>query len=318
MGVKMGWAFDCAGNEWAADSYHKGLGASPLKCKFCPASVTHNPSHSRDLDEKSILVPAYFKLLPGERHSPDCRFAVQEEVTKIVRESKDLFESIRDGEYRLRLAMIRDALIEMSSKPLQKKETQKQEQEKDHIRTTYVKAQGKLPGYINSAKRVLKLRALCDEDSEIAKHLELVFEGNTVIHWPQFYFEVTRHLEAFNTVIRNTVQHPLALHGYVGSKRIGVGKNGQSVLNLQKDRYRQDPENSENGIGVEVSVWAKDATWFSEIDKGDEIVVLGLWNATAKTSEPAKKTGRYKTFTTNRLSVSLALMAQVAKVTVRS
>ena len=136
MGVKMGWAFDCAGNEWAADSYHKGLGASPLKCKFCPASVTHNPSHSRDLDEKSILVPAYFKLLPGERHSPDCRFAVQEEVTKIVRESKDLFESIRDGEYRLRLAMIRDALIEMSSTPLQKKEPQKHEQEKEHIRTT--------------------------------------------------------------------------------------------------------------------------------------------------------------------------------------
>jgi hypothetical protein len=289
MGVKMGWAFDSTGYEWAADLYHKGLGTPPLRCKFCPAAVTHNPFHSRDLDEKSILVPAYFKLLSGERHSPGCTFAVQEEVTKIVRESKDLFESIRDGEYRLRLAMIKDALVEMSSKPPQKNGGQNEAQEKDRVRTTYVKASGKLPGYINSAKRVLKLRALCDDDSEIAKHLELVFEGNTVIHWPQFYFEATRHLEAFNTIVRNTVQHPIALHGYVGSKRIGVGKNGQSVLNLQKDRYQQDPQNSENGIGVEVSVWAKDATWYSGIDEGDEIVVLGLWNATKKTPEPAKK-----------------------------
>jgi len=312
----MGVALDSTGHEWSAASYHKGLGKPPLKCKFCPASVTHNPSHSRDLDEKSILVPAYFKLLPGERHSPNCTFAVQEEVTKIVRESKDLFESIRDGEYRLRLAMIKEALIEMSSKRLQN-ESQKQGQEKDRVRTTYIKATGKLPGYINSAKRVLKLRALCDDDSEIAKHLELVFEGNTVIHWPQFYFEATRHLEAFNNIIRNTVQYPIALHGYVSSKRIDVGKNGDSVLNLQKDRYQQDPENSENGIGVEVSVWAKDATWFSGINEGDEILTLGLWNATAKMPETAKKSGRYKTFTTNKLNISLVLMAQVARIPTR-
>ena len=314
MGVKMGWAFDSTSHEWAADSYHKGLGNPPLKCKFCPAAVTHNPSHSRDLDEKSILVPAYFKLLPGERHSSDCRFAVQEEVMKIVRESKDLFESIRDGEYRLRLAMIKDALIEISSKPRPKTEIQKHEQEKEKVRTNYVKAVGKLPGYINSAKRVLKLRALCDDDSEIAKHLELVFEGNTVIHWNQFYFEVTRHLEAFNTVIRNTVQHPIALQGYVASKRIGVGKNGQSVLNLQKDRYQQDLENPENGIGVEVSIWTTDATWFSEFEKGDEIVVLGLWSAALRPPEAAKKICRYKRFKTNKLSVNLVLMAQVVKV----
>jgi len=316
MGVKMGFAFDSTGHKWAAHTYHKGLGTDPLKCEFCPALVTHNPSHTRDLDEKSILVPAYFKLLAGERHSPDCTFAVQEEVTKIVRESKDLFESIRDGEYRLRLAMIKDTLIKMSFKPLQD-EGQKQGQEKDRVQTTYVKAAGKLPGYINSAKRVLKLRALCDDDTEISKHLELVFEGNTVIHWPQFYFEATRHLEAFNTIVRNTIQHPIALHGYVDSKRIGVGRNGASVLNLQKDRYQQDTENAENGIGVEVSVWAKDATWFSEIDEGDEIVVLGLWNAARRTPTIAKKNGRYKTFTTNKLSVSLVLTAQVAKVPTR-
>lgn len=316
MGVKMGEAFDSSGHEWTADLYHKGLGIPPLKCKFCPASVTHNPSHSRDLDEKSVLVPAYFKLLPGERHSSGCTFAVQQEVTAILRESRDLFESIRDGQYRLRLAMIKDALLGISPKTIQK-ESEKPGQEKGRVRTTYVKASGKLPGYINSAKRVLKLRALCDDDAEIAKHLELVFEGNAVIHWPQFYFEATRHIEAFNTIVRNTVQHPIALHGYVDSKRIGVGKNGESVLNFQKDKYQQDPQNSENGIGVEISLWAKDSTWFSKIDEGDEIVVLGLWSATRKAPIAAKRPGRYKAFATNKLSVSLVLMAQVAKISTR-
>lgn len=317
MGVKMGWALDSSRREWAADLYQKGRGSPPLKCKFCPASVTHNPSHSRDLDEKSILVPAYFKLLPGERHASDCTFAVQEEVKKIVRESKDIFESIRDGEYRLRLAMVKEALVKVTAKPHCKDDDRQQEDQNGRIRTTYEKASGKLPGYINSAKRVLKLRALCEDDSEIAKHLELVFEGNSVVHWPRFYFEATRQLEALNTVIQNTVQYPMALHGYVGSKRIGVGKKGQSVLNLQKARYQQDPQNSENGIGAEVSIWAQDAAWFSGIEEGDEVVVLGLWNATRKLPVTAKKIGRYKTFTTHRLSVNLVLAAQLAKVPLR-
>lgn len=318
MGVKMGFAMDKAGTEWTANAYQKGMGVPPLKCKFCPALVAHNPSHSRDLDEKSILVPAYFKLLPGGSHAHDCAFAVKEEVVKIVKQSKDLFESIRDGEYRLRLAMIKEAFAGLPSSKAQDEGRGKGAAEPgNRTGTTYIKGAGKLPGYINSAKRVLQLRALCEDDSEIAKHIELVFEGNTVVHWPQFYFETSRHYEAFNTIARNTVQHPIALHGYVSSKRVGVGKSGQSVLNLLKDRYQPDQSNPENGIGVEVSVWSKDAGWFAGIEEGDEIVVLGLWSAAARLPEPAKKNGRYSTYTTNRLSVNLVLMAQMIKLPTR-
>jgi hypothetical protein len=316
MGVKMGVALDSDGQEWDANSYQKGLGTLPLKCKFCSALITHNPTHTRDLDEKSILVHAYFKLLSGEHHAGDCRFAVREEVAKIVRESKDLFECIRDGEYRLRLAMIKDALVGISSMSTQNGKDG-QGIAGDGAGNVYVKSSSKLPGYINSAKKVLQLRALCDDDTEIAAHLELVFEGNTVVHWAQFYFETARHFEAFNTIARNTVQHPIALHGYVNTKRIGVGKNGSSVLNLQKGLYQEDLGDPENGINAEVSIWSNDAAWLAEFEPGDEILVLGLWNTSSKVTELAEKKGRYKSFTTKRLSVNLVLMAQMAKVSKR-
>jgi len=106
------------------------------------------------------------------------------------------------------------------------------------------------------------LRALCDSDDEIAAHLELVFEGSTVVPWSQFYFETECHLDAYRNLARNTVQHPIALHGTVKSKRPVAGKNGPTnVLNLAKPKYVADTDNPEMGIGVEASVWCEEADW---------------------------------------------------------
>jgi len=41
-------------------------------------------------------------------------------------------------------------------------------------------------------------------------------------------------------------------------------------------KFRPDPENPENGIGVEVSIWSPQSEWFKGIQDGDEVVVLGM------------------------------------------
>jgi hypothetical protein len=310
MGVKMDEAVDSAGREWFADAYRKGMGTPPLKCKFCPAAVTHTPSYSQARDDKPVLVSAFFKLMPNSRHGYNCKFAVREKLDIIARESEGLLETIRDGGYRLRLVMIKEALAAESSKRARGGGGPAERTGK-----TYSKAADKLPGYINSARKVLQLRALCDDDAEIAEHLELVFTDDMVVRWSQFYVETERHLDAYHAIVGNAIQYPIALHGHVKKKRLNTGKTGRShVLNLQKDRNRQNPDDAENGISVEVSVWSEDAGWFDGIEEGDEVVVLGLWKANAGTPTVPDTAGRYKTFTTHKLRLNLVLMAQVAKV----
>lgn len=307
----MGVATDSAGAEWHADTYTKGKGREPLKCKYCSAHVTHHSAHVREYEDKSILVPAYFRLLPNGRHAYGCRHAVEQEIKTIAKESEDIFESVRDGQYRLRLMMIKEALDGAGSKP--KSNSNKGQLGK--VSKVYEHSRNKLPAYINSAKRVLQLRALCDGNDEIAEHLELVFEGNTVVPWPQFYFETEHHLDAYHAILHNTVQHPIAIHGTVKSKKPVDGKYGPTnVLNLIKPRYLTNPDDPDNGIGIEVSIWAKNADWFNGLEENTEVVILGLWKAKPGISSPAQKVGKFKTFTTHKLNTTLMLMAQIARI----
>lgn len=312
MGIKMKAAMDSAGAEWDAEHYAKGKGKEPLRCVHCPVQVTYQSAHTRERDDKPILVPAYFRLLPGGHHDEGCKHAVSGTIKTIASESNDLIESIRNGRYRLRLVMIRDALAELSKKP-----AKLGSESGAHAGKTYERSRSNLPAYINSAKRVLKLRTLCDANDEMEAHLELVFEGNTVVPWSQFYFETERHLDAYHTLARNTVQHPIALHGTVKLKRTVKIKNGISnVLNLAKPRYIADADNPETGVGVEASIWCNNAEWFADLNEGDQVVVLGMWKGKKGEQLDSSKPDqyRYKSFVTHKLSVWPVLLAQIARV----
>jgi hypothetical protein len=181
----------------------------------------------------------------------------------------------------------------------------------------YRRASGSLPAYVNSAKKVLRLRAACDDDNNIAQHLELVFEGDTVVPWPSFYYETERYMEAYRAVSLQTVKHPVALHGVVKSKRNPViDGRPATVINLYIPKYVADANDATHGIGVEASIWSDDADWFEHIEEDTEVVVLGMWNARVGKRWPAKEPGTYRflEFTTHKLNLTLTLKAQIAKV----
>lgn len=299
-----------AGREWHAETYVKGQGLEPLRCERCPTPVTHQAAHTRERDDRSIYVPAYFRLLPDGMHASNCKYAVAEGVKTIAKESKDLLESLSDGRYRLRLVMVKEALSNSRSAGSGKVSSTGS--------TSNPKARAassnKLAEYISSAKRVLQLRALCDDDKEIAENLELVFEGNTIVTWPDFYVETERHHEAYIAVLQNSTQHPIALHGTVKSKRTFA--TGKSVINLVKQRNAPDPEDATHGIGLEVSVWSNNSKWLDGIAEDYDVVILGLWKASPGESELSKdhEKYRYKRFTTHKLSVNLVLGSQITKV----
>ncbi len=313
MGIKMSTAIDADGQEWQAENYAKGKGREPLHCKHCPTGVTHQSAYSCERHNKSIKVPAYFRLLKDGEHAENCPHAVEHNVKKLVTPSEGLIESLRNGKYRLRLMMIAEAL-ETARKP-------KSPGGGGTTRpggTVYKRKSGNLPAYINSAKKVLSLRAACDDDESIARYLELVFEGNTVVPWSSFYFEAERYMEAFRAVSLQTVKHPMALHGIVKSKRSPiVDGRPTNVINLHIPKYVDDAADAMHGISVEPSIWTDNADWFEGIEEDSEVVVLGLWRTKPGKREPASEPGKYRfsEFTKHKLSLTLSLKAQIAEVT---
>ncbi|WP_231992679.1 hypothetical protein ACTACM_25320 [Pseudomonas fragariae (ex Marin et al. 2024)] len=309
MGIKMSSASDQNKQEWEADTYQKGMGAEPLQCMHCATPVAHNPPHTREMHDKSVFVQGYFRLLPKGAHGANCPFGVDEEITKIAKTSEGLIESLQKDRYQMRLVMIKEAL-EGAGTP---KKTDGGT--RANAGRTYTHNPGLLPAYINSANRALKLRTLCASNQDIEQHLELVFEGNVKVAWNQFYFESEQHMSCFHVVSQNTVQHPIAIHGQVNSVRCGLkGDPSKNVINLQMSKFRPNPDDPENGVGVEVSIWSPQTDWFKGIQDGDEVVVLGMWKPATASPAPAQRQGRYKTFTKRRLSLNMVLKAQITKV----
>jgi hypothetical protein len=183
VGIKMATALDALGEEWQAEHYSKGKGAEPLRCVHCPTAVTHQSAYTCERHNKSIQVPAYFRLLKDGEHADDCPHAIEGKIKKLVTPSEGVIEALRKGKYRLRLMMVAEALKAMQP-PTPRRNASGP---RDGGGTVYRRTPGSLHAYINSAKKVLLLRAACDDDSNIEQYLELVFEGNTVVPWTSFY-----------------------------------------------------------------------------------------------------------------------------------
>lgn len=65
-------------------------------------------------------------------------------------------------------------------------------------------------------------------------------------------------------------------------------------------------------MNVEVSVWAKDATWFGKVDKGDEVIILALWRSNqGDVSEVPDKA--FKKYRTDKISTTLVVASQLIK-----
>lgn len=309
-GIKMTHAYDKKGVKWAADTYAKGMGTAPLKCERCDATVIHVNSFTRDCYDNPSKVRAFFRLQANGAHGPSCRFGVDKQIVELASTSDGLVESVQKNRFRMRLVAVTEELKATAKRP---KENDGGERTPTASRT-YTPSSNRLSSYINTAQRVLRLRAMCDEDADIEEHLELVFAGNTV-GWNQFYFEHARQMEAHYAVSKSSTQYPIAIHGRVGKIKRGVKDDPTlNVMNLERLKVTQDPNEPTNGISLEVGVWAAKASWFDGLSENDEVIIFGLWKAPPPAQSKATKAGFFKTFTNRRLTLTLALKSQIAKV----
>lgn len=176
--------------------------------------------------------------------------------------------------YELRLLAVRKALEQLRDLVEQKKHPKSSTApaSKDKI---YLEAETRLGAYINSAARVLKVRAICEENAEIEAALQLVFDG-VRLPWSDFYFEDSEYFRCFCQVRDATVQVPIAIRGAVKSIKTINGKTEQyTVLDLVRPfRNGDQPHSCEAAC---ISVWSADLSAFDQYMPEQEIIAFGLW-----------------------------------------
>jgi hypothetical protein len=240
------------------------------------------------------LVGAYFRLKGGQlEHNETCQYNVHRQITVIARESEgDIFAALQGNRYELRLLAVSKALVQLQEIAMQSKYPSQGTfaSKKNKI---YVDAgqSERLGAYINSARRVLEVRAACEEHAEIEEVLQLVFDG-TRLSWREFYFE-DKNDDYFrcHRQVSESPSIPIAIHGRIKEKREVKGsKNSLTVLNLFCPTRSTDyPAVLDKAC---FSVWSSDLDEFRTYSEGQDIVAFGLWKSHGIKEQRDKKSDR--------------------------
>lgn len=249
----------------------------PLQCEYCNAQVSFVNGFTRTVGDDIVAVEPFFRLNKGQIHSDSCNHNVHGQVAIIARESDgDVLAAIQGNRYELRLLAIKKTLEQLRS------DVMRQKVDQDRLGATsekvYVEAEGRLGAYINSAKRVLKVRAVCEENAEIENFLVLAFDGVRV-PWADFYFDDADLFRCHAQVLRATVPIPVAVYGVVKLIKQVKGRTGDFVV-LELMRPTRVPAG--DGKVREVacaSIWSPDLTSFDEYKSGQKIIAFGMWES---------------------------------------
>ena len=281
----------------------------PLRCEHCEATVSFVGAYPRNVGDDIIVVDPFFRLNPGQRHSEGCRYNVHGQVKIIASTSEsDVIAAIQSNRYELRLLAVRKALVELHEQA-RKKRTFDSGDRATPDDKVYVDGGKKLGAYINSAKRVLQVRAACEAHSEIEEVLQLVFEGVRV-HWRDFYFEDDGYFACFHQVADATVAVPIAVRGTV--KRVGVVKDSFAVLDLVRPSRRTDRADVLDMACL--SIWSPDLDAFKPYAPGQDILAFGLWQSGGvKESENKKANSPIRLFRNHELRLWPVTASQVCR-----
>ena len=250
---------------------------NPLCCEFCDALVGFVNGYPREVGEKIIFVNPFFRLKKGYIHSSECQYNIKGQIKIIVRESEgDILAYLESGRFELRLLAVKKAIKELqeiaNKKIADSNESISHAKEKE-----YVRSKTKLNSYINDAQRVLKVRAFCEDNTEIENVLELVFDG-VRLSWCDFYYEDEDYFRCFSYVSKASISVPVAVKGVVKSINVVKGKaNDFSVINLVGPYRKTGLEGVLDAANL--SIWSPDLNAFKSYETDDEILAFGVWQA---------------------------------------
>jgi hypothetical protein len=275
LAAKMSVAATVGGREVSADSIGILFDTPSLRCLYCGAPVGYVPRHTRESRGKMYSVKGYFRLQPKAVHDKQCMFAVDEQLKIIARRSLGLLQALEGEQYRFRLVAIEEI------RDLEASRTRSAAFHNTNYAGMGSTSFGNdsrrfLSAYINSATRVIQLRALCPNHSVLRDRLELVFNGMSV-RWEDSYYEPDRFIEAYQWLRLNTVSFPIALVGQVSNvKTIETHGRLLYLLNLAPAAARPYPADSTIGELTHATIWTSQPNWFHDLKPNDRVVVLAI------------------------------------------
>ncbi|BBP97069.1 hypothetical protein BSFA1_21980 [Burkholderia sp. SFA1] len=316
MVVKMGSAVTMEGREIVADEIASLAETKALKCKRCGAPVSYVPPHARENRGKVHWVKGYFRLLPKCTHEKTCVFDVCDKVKVIARRSLGLLHALEQERYCFRLLAfndVRDLTAPRAHASLRQAigATHQTDPLFSHDPRSFLSA------YLNTAKRVISLRALCGDDSELRDRLKLVFNGASVC-WNDFYYEEERFLAAYRWTGQTSVSFPVALVGHVLAIQT-ISRKDRSLYVLKLKRPAATPCVRGTNVGelTQVEVWTSRLEWLRTLDEGDKVLVFGHWrHATGPTHTRLHRSGdtAFRKIFERRMSIWLYANSQIAKI----
>ena len=255
----------------AKDSYNRRITISlaensdylsPLECEFCEAKVSFVNGFTREVGDKIVSVSPFFRLKSGSFHDSECNYNIEGQVKIIVRNSDgSILTKTDSGKYELRLLAVKGAIQELKDLAMKKK-SGGAERKTESTEKEYLKSEKRLGSYINSALRVLKVRSICEESTEIENLLELVFDG-TRLPWRDFYYEDKDFFRCYSNVRKATTAVPVAIVGVIKSIKTVNGKSDRfSVINMAGP-YRKTNDKDVWDV-ANVSIWTPDLELFDK------------------------------------------------------
>jgi len=285
----------------------------------CGCDVRFVPRHQQNRPNRiePVDVPAYIGLTGGSEHAPGCRYDASGRLKTIIAAQSDpeFLKALEEGKRELRLLALHNGLRRhglSGNAPA----TDGSSPNTGTLRTAteVINSEKKLDSYLRTTADLLTLRAACESDALLASELVLRL-GTKRIPWTQFFFEHDRFDEAWELVAKaGSNPYPVALAGTVRSfHRPPAGAKYKSNFLNCRSVYRKtdDPLRIES---FEISIAHPDASWLGSFPPDAEIIMFGLWKASApvENSAPDKRDKtRTVTYVTHKLMLTPKFKKQI-------
>ena len=313
MAAKMSSAVTRDGREVFAEEVAE---VSSLICRYCGAGVCYVPPHARENRGNTYWVRGYFRLLPKSAHEENCVFNVREQLEVIARRSLGLVQALERGQYRFRLLAIGD-MRDLTTYRAQSRIGRATNSSIASGPLVSCDPRRLLSAYLNTAKRVILLRALCGNDFILKDRLQFVFNGMSV-SWHDFYYEEERFIAAYRWLGQATLPFPIALVGRVSTiETIQCRGRLLYVLKFKTSAARAHARDETVGEVIQAAVWTSQLEWVKWLKENDEVLVFGHWrHATSHIHTRLAKRGdpSFRKYLERRMSIWLRVKSQVSRI----
>jgi len=191
-----------------------------IYCESCGVPVVYTSAHIRKLREHEVKISAYFRLKSEKKypHTDECDYVVENSVKKIYAgcaNDTDLMTK-DNGRFIVRLHIITDRI-----KYFPKSSENHEGQEiRNKPKQQFIKT-GDKPAYINTIRRILKLRDQVEHEKDLADILFLSFYNLKTqqydnIKWKNFFIEndKTAYIHLYQ-YLQKRRYHPICFCGTV-------------------------------------------------------------------------------------------------------